>query len=167
MLLSAAWVRFVALDLELTRVAEARAQGLPVFYGDARRPDVLNSLGAARARAAVVIMDNADAAERTVDYLHRRYPKLDIFARARDDRHRRRLEQVGASGIIHETFEMSLQLGGAVLRGLGTPNRAIQEIILEMRRESYAPLSNVIFPIESAPAPPTIAIATQREPKTG
>jgi CPA2 family monovalent cation:H+ antiporter-2 len=166
-MLSAASVPYVALEFEPTRVAEARAQGLPVFYGDARRPDVLNSLGAARARAAVVIMDNADAAERTVDYLHRRYPKLDIFARARDDRHRRRLEQVGASGIIHETFEMSLQLGGAVLRGLGTPNRAIQEIILEMRRESYAPLSNVIFPIESAPAPPTIAIATQREPKTG
>ena len=156
-MLTAASVPYVALEFEPTRVAEARAKGLPVFYGDARRPDVLTSLGADHAKAAVIIMDNAEAAERTVDYLRRRYPKLDIFARARDDRHRRRLEQVGASGIIHETFEMSLQLGGAVLRSLGTPNRTIQEIILALRGENYAPLSNVIFPVDGTTAPPAVA----------
>jgi len=156
-MLTAASVPYVALEFEPTRVAEARAKGLPVFYGDARRPDVLTALGAEHAKAAVVIMDNAEAAERTVDYLRRRYPKLDIFARARDDRHRRRLEQVGASGIIHETFEMSLQLGGAVLRSIGTPNRTIQEIILALRGENYAPLSNVIFPVDGTTAPPAVA----------
>ena len=163
-MLTAASVPYVALEFEPTRVAEARAKGLPVFYGDARRPDVLNALGADHAKAAVIIMDNAEAAERTVDYLRRRYPKLGIFARARDDRHRRRLEQVGASGIIHETFEMSLQLGGAVLRSLGTPNRTIQEIILALRSEDYTQLSNVIFPVDGAPATPTIAVAPPEDP---
>jgi CPA2 family monovalent cation:H+ antiporter-2 len=143
-MLTAVGASYVAVEVEPTRVAEARAMGLPVFYGDARRPDVLSAIGAARARAAVVILDNAEAAERTVDYLHRRYPQLDIFVRARDNRHRRRLEAAGATGIIHETFEMSLQLGGAVLRSLGTPNRTIQEVILSLRGEDYAPLADVI-----------------------
>lgn len=166
-ILTAAEVPYVALEFEPTRVAEARSQGLPVFYGDARRPDVLSALGVANAKAAVIIMDNAEAAERTVDYLRRRFPRLDIFARARDERHRRRLEQAGANGIIHETFEMSLQLGGAVLRALGTPNRTIQEIILAMRGENYAPLSNVIFPAEGAPAPPGTAKAPADGPAVG
>lgn len=163
-MLTPAGVPYVALEFEPTRVAEARAQGLPVFYGDARRPEVLNALGAARARAAVVIMDNADAAERTVDYLRRHFPQLGIFVRARDNRHRRRLEEAGATGIIHETFEMSLQLGGAVLRSLGTPNRTIQDIMLALRDENYASLSDVIFPVEGRPAPATLPIAPDPPP---
>jgi voltage-gated potassium channel Kch len=65
-----------------TRVSEARGQGLPVFYGDASRLEVQRALGEERARPAVVIMDNADTASRTVALMHHRYPTLDIFVRA-------------------------------------------------------------------------------------
>jgi CPA2 family monovalent cation:H+ antiporter-2 len=98
-------------------------------------------------------MDNAEAASRTVHLLHQRHPNIDIFVRARDNRHRRTLEEAGATGIVHETFEMSLQLGGAVLRRLGTPADDIFEIIQNFRAEDYAPLSDVIFPAESDPPP--------------
>ena len=98
-------------------------------------------------------MDNAEAASRTVHLLHQRFPKIDIFVRARDNRHRRSLEEAGATGIVHETFEMSLQLGGAVLRRLGTPSDDIYDIIQNFRAEDYAPLTDVIFPAESDPPP--------------
>ena len=42
-LLTSKLVRYKAFDLDPYRVAEARALGLPVFYGDARRPDVLQA----------------------------------------------------------------------------------------------------------------------------
>jgi CPA2 family monovalent cation:H+ antiporter-2 len=145
--LAAAGIPYAAIEFEPTRVAEARARGLPVFYGDATRAEMMEALGAARARAAVVIMDNAEAAERTVHLLHQRYPALHIFVRARDNRHRRRLEAAGATGIVHETFEMSLQLGGNVLRRLGTAEDRVAEIIQEHRAEDYARLSDVILPV--------------------
>ena len=145
--LAAADIPYVAVEAEPTRVAEARAQGLPVFYGDATRTDMLVALGARRARAAVVILDNADAAERAVHQLHRHHPALHIFVRARDNRHRRRLEAAGATGIVHETYEMSLQLGGNVLRRLGTAEDKVTEIIQEHRAEDYARLSDVILPV--------------------
>ena len=145
--MTAAGIPFVAVEFEPTRVAEARAQGLPVFYGDATRARMMEALGAARARAAVVIMDNAEAAERTVHLLHQRYPALHIFVRARDNRHRRRLEAAGASTIVHETFEMSLQLGGKVLRRLGTAEDKVAEIIDDHRADDYARLSDVILPV--------------------
>jgi CPA2 family monovalent cation:H+ antiporter-2 len=152
-MLTAFDIPYVAVEFETTRVSEARGQGLPVFYGDASRVEVQRALGAERARAAVVIMDNADTASRTVALLHHRYPTLDIFVRARDNRHRRALEEAGATGIVHETFEMSLQLGGAVLRRLGTPADDIYDIIHKFRAEDYAPLTDVIFPAESDPPP--------------
>jgi CPA2 family monovalent cation:H+ antiporter-2 len=152
-LLTAADIPYVAVEFEPTRVSEARAQGLPVFYGDASRVEVQRALGAERARAAVVIMDNADTASRTVALLHQRYPTLDIFVRARDNRHKRILEEAGATAIVHETFEMSLQLGGAVLRRLGTSAEDVSDMIEEFRAEDYAPLTDVIFPADSAPPP--------------
>lgn len=152
-MLTAANIPYVAVEFEPTRVSEARAQGLPVYYGDASRTEVQKALGAERARAAVVIMDNAEMASRTVHLLHQRFPNLDIFVRARDNRHSRALEDAGATGIVHETFEMSLQLGGAVMRRMGTPADDIYDIIHNLRSEDYAPLTDVIFPIESNPPP--------------
>ena len=144
--LMAAEIPYVALEFEPTRVAEARAQGLPVFYGDASRPEVLRAAGAERARAAVVIMDNAEAAERTVHLIHQQFPNVRVFARARDNAQRRRLMAAGADGIVHETFEMSLQLGGAVLRSFGAADETVQDIILSHRAEDYALLSDIIHP---------------------
>lgn len=148
--LSAAGIPYVAVEFEPTRVAEARAQGLAVYYGDASRVEVLEALGADRARAAVIILDNATAAERVVNLLHRRFPKLNIFVRARDNAHKRRLAGAGASGIVHETYELSLQLGETVLRGYGTPDEQIQEIIRDHRADDYALLSDVILPVTDA-----------------
>jgi len=145
--LTAAGIPYAAVEFEPTRVAEARAQGLSVHYGDASRVDVLEALGADRARAAVIILDNATAAERLVNLLHQRFPKLTIYVRARDNAHKRRLSRAGASGIVHETYELSLHLGESVLRGFGTPDDRIREIIRDHRADDYALLSDVILPV--------------------
>ncbi len=144
--LAAANIPYVAVEFEPTRVAEARAQGLSVYFGDASRVEVLEALGADRARAAVIIIDNAIAAERAVNLLHRRFPRLEIFVRARDNAHKRCLNEAGVSGIVHETYELSLHLGEQVMRGYGTPSDRIQEIIREHRADDYALLSDVILP---------------------
>ena len=145
--LTAAGIPYAAVEFEPTRVAEARAKGLSVHYGDASRVDVLEALGADRARAAVIILDNATAAERVVNLLHQRFPKLTIYVRARDNAHKRRLKTAGASGIVHETYELSLHLGESVLRGFGTPGDRIREIIRDHRADDYALLSDVILPV--------------------
>jgi CPA2 family monovalent cation:H+ antiporter-2 len=152
-MLAAAGIPYVAIEFEPTRVAEARGQGLPVFYGDIGRPEVQRALGAERARAAVVILDNAEKAAHTVYLLHQRYPRLDIFAQAGDNRQHRTLEEAGATGIVQEPFEMSLQLGGAVLRRLGTPAEEIADMIQTFRAEDYEALADVIFPRERRAAP--------------
>jgi CPA2 family monovalent cation:H+ antiporter-2 len=117
-------VPYVALDLEPERVARARAQGLPVFYGDAAQPAVLRGAGVEHARSAVLTMDDPAAAERAAAGLRASFPDTPIFARARDNPHRERLESAGATGIVHETLGLSLELGGAVLKAIEEEDKA-------------------------------------------
>jgi CPA2 family monovalent cation:H+ antiporter-2 len=108
-------VPYVALDMEPDRVARARANGLPVFYGDAGRPDVLMGAGVARARAAVLTMDSPTASIRAAEGLRGRFPGIPIFARVHDDEHRAKLAAMGVSALVHETLGLSQELGGSVL----------------------------------------------------
>ena len=105
--LGAAQVPWVAIEAEPTRVAEARAKNLPVFYGDGSRVETLR----AASKAA------------------------------------------GATDIVSETYEMSLQLGGAILRGVGTAHERVDDIIAAHRADNYARLGDVIFPAVARGAP--------------
>src|SRR5690606_16828672 len=53
-LLAAEKVNFIALDMTPKKVTEGREEGMPVYYGNARRLDVLNSVGLDRARAIII-----------------------------------------------------------------------------------------------------------------
>lgn len=113
-------VTFLALDLDGPSVGEQRSLGRPVFYGDASRIELLKRAGAQTAAAVVVTMDDPDAAERVVSSVRSNWPALPIYARARDRQHARRLLGHGATDVVPETVESSLQLSLRVLRGIGT-----------------------------------------------
>jgi CPA2 family monovalent cation:H+ antiporter-2 len=115
-LLTSAGIAWVAVDRDVDLVTAARNQHLPVYFGDASRPAMLRSIGIDRARAAVVTLDHVDAAERAVEAMQDARPGLPVVARARDILHAERLERIGASEVVMETLEASLQLASKTLR---------------------------------------------------
>ncbi|UEM05698.1 monovalent cation:proton antiporter-2 (CPA2) family protein [Skermanella rosea] len=145
-LLEAQRLPYMAFDLEPSRVAEGRARGLPIYYGDASRAEVLKAAGVNRARAAVVTLDQPHAAERAVEAIRRLSPLLDIHARARDHEHQKLLHDAGANHVVPEMVEGSLRLGGLLLRSLGRSSGEIAEQLEEFRGEAYAKLTNLIPP---------------------
>ncbi len=126
---------YIGLDVDADLVARFRAAGAGIFYGDASRPDMLRRFGVDRAAALVVTMDSPDAAEQVVETARRHWPDLVIYARARDRAHGARLIAQGATHVIPETIEASLQLGEMVLMGVGVPDAAARRII-EARRQA-------------------------------
>ncbi len=136
-------IRAIALDLDPARVAEGRKRGFAVYYGDAAHANVLHAAGIGRARAAVITLDTPAVAERAVAMLRKEFPDLQIFVRARDLSHRTLLEAAGANEVVPEVIEASLQLGAAVLRGLGAPIDLTTELIEEFRGDDYARLRDV------------------------
>ena len=142
--LTAAGVPYVALDLDPSRVARARARGLPVFYGDASRVDVLAAAGAGRARAAVLTIDQPPAINRAVAALHSHFPELRIFVRGRDPGHGKQLTRWGATAVVPEAVEASLQLGAIVLTATGTAQDEAARIVGQLRQDDYAGLDPIV-----------------------
>lgn len=142
-LMSAAGVPFLALDLDPGRVAAARTKGAPVYFGDAANRDVLRAARAHAARAIIVTVDDPPAALRAVRLLRDRLPETPIFARARDSRNHTELMRAGASAVVPETLEASLQLGGFALRGLGIAESEIAVTLARVRGADAAAASEV------------------------
>lgn len=138
--IEAAGLRWVAADMRPETVQLARLAGLPVYFGDASRPSILAALRVEHAALAIVTLDDADAAERTVHAIRRHAPGCRIVARSPDLLHADTLVNHGASRAVPETSEYSLQLGLAGLAELGTEAQRLLDIETGLREDGYARL---------------------------
>jgi CPA2 family monovalent cation:H+ antiporter-2 len=135
-------VPHIGLDIDAELVAHFRDDGAGIFFGDARRPDMLRRVGVDSAAALVVTMDSPQYAEQVVATARQNWPDLVIYARARDRLHSARLITCGASHAIPETIEASLQLGEMVLMGIGIPDQTARRIIEARRQAEQASIDN-------------------------
>ena len=136
-------IPYIAIDRDPRLVVRLRDAGHAdmVFYGDIRKVEVLKAVGAARARAVVLTIDTGSSREKLVPRLRANFPELRILVRARDRRQAKGLEQSGATAVVPEILEGSLQLAGLTLRHLGLPPDDVQALLEEYRRGDYARLS--------------------------
>jgi CPA2 family monovalent cation:H+ antiporter-2 len=125
---------YVGIEHDARLVARMREAGVPLTYGDASHPELLRRLHVQHARAVVLTMDQTAAALNAVKAVRRIEPHLSIFARARDEKHALILREAGASVVVPETLESSLQLTGFVLESIGMPGDATGRL-LEQERE--------------------------------
>jgi CPA2 family monovalent cation:H+ antiporter-2 len=116
---------YLALDMNATNIAEGRREDLPIFFGDASRLEMLRRTRLAAARALVVTTDSVTAAEHIVRKARLEFPDLPIYARARNRAHARVLLSLGASEVVPESLESSLQLAGRVLAASGCPDDVV------------------------------------------
>jgi CPA2 family monovalent cation:H+ antiporter-2 len=139
-LLEESKVPFVAYDRDLARVAQGRAVGHPVLYGDIGDPALLAAGRADRAALVVITVDHADTALRTVAVLRATYPQLPIIARARDLAESGRLLEAGATQAYPEAIEASLRLGAAALQMAGASPDDVDLLLQGVRDRDYAPV---------------------------
>jgi CPA2 family monovalent cation:H+ antiporter-2 len=133
-LLDARGVRWVALESDATPVTERRAHGMPVWFGNATRVELLARLRADEAAAIVLTMDQPASALHAVRAIRRAYPVLTVIARSRDEAHAAVLRDEGASVVIPETLEVSLQMSAVVLHAAGVPD-AVAAAAIDAERE--------------------------------
>ncbi|KAL1818573.1 hypothetical protein ACET3Z_013442 [Daucus carota] len=142
-LLSERLIPFVALDVRSDRVAVGRALDLPVYFGDAGSREILHKVGAERACAAAITLDTPGANYRTVWALNKYFPNVKTFVRAHDVDHGLNLEKAGATAVVPETLEPSLQLAAAVLAQAKLPMSEIAATINEFRSRHLSELTEL------------------------
>ena len=128
-------VPYFAVEDVVSIVAEARARGVEIYWGNATRREFLLRCGLEQARALVVTVSNPRAAAEIVRLAHEIREDLTIVARARDAGHATELYELGATDAIPETIEASLQLAETALVDIGVPMGYVIASIHEKRDE--------------------------------
>lgn len=129
---------YVAIDNNSTLVLRERADGHSIFFGDARRPDVLRAVGVADASLVIVTLDDFEAAEDIVATVHKLHPDVTILARGHNANQCRMLRQLGAALAISENLEASLELAREALTFDGGDIGSTETLLRRFRREHYA-----------------------------
>ncbi len=142
--LSDAGISYIALDLDQGRVSKCRKMGMAVYYGDAQQLKVLQAAGAEQAKIMVITLDNMKAAVNVVSALRKNYPDKPIYVRSRDRKCSKVLEKAGASAMVSEAAEASLQLGSIVLASLNVSADEIASVMDEYREDDYAKLEEIV-----------------------
>jgi glutathione-regulated potassium-efflux system ancillary protein KefC len=140
-LLMANGVQPTVLDYDSEAVEGIRRFGIPVFYGDATRLDLLRMAGAADAQVLVVAIDDVEQGLKLVDLAREHFPRLQIVARARNVQHYYQLIARGVTRIERETFDSALMSGRSALEALGFERHQARNLALRFRRHNLEQLA--------------------------
>jgi monovalent cation:proton antiporter-2 (CPA2) family protein len=137
-ILSMAGKPYVAVDYNSSLVLRERASGHRIFYGDVRRPEILRAVGVADAKLVIVTLDDFEATEDVVAALHQVHPDVTILVRGHNAAQCRMLRKLGASLVVSENLEASLELAReALIRDDGDANEA-EKLVMRFRDQHYA-----------------------------
>jgi len=130
-------VPFLVLDLDPTRVSEARKAGEPVFFGDVCKRCILKQAKVKEAKLIVLTFSSSRILEEVLPLCRQLAPTAKILVRTRDDTGMKELEAAGATQVIPETLEGSLMLVSQVLYQCGVPQARILKRLEYERRNHY------------------------------
>jgi CPA2 family monovalent cation:H+ antiporter-2 len=144
-LLAAQGIPYVAFENDAKLVSKLHAEGVPVYFGNAARPELLRRVHADEAPAIVLTMDHPSSALQAVRGIRREFPHARLFARSRDEKHARALKLAGANVVVPETLEASLQLSAFVLEAMGLDERIVDGIV-DRERDAFVQALTVSAP---------------------
>merc|ERR1712070_395573 len=131
-------IPYMAFDSNPRKVKLARDKGLPVFYGDISRPEVLRKFHISEAKQVIVTHRSKLNINRTVNAIRKAYPMKPIITRAADSTHRSSLHNIkGVTAVIpvdrKESFLLSLPFGGKVLEELSYSEEEINILLNDIK----------------------------------
>ncbi|HEX2185040.1 MAG TPA: cation:proton antiporter [Chloroflexota bacterium] len=135
--LEARGVPYLVIEYNPLVVRQLRARGVPVIYGDAANPAVLEHARLDRARLLAVLIPDALAAEAATGEARRRNPRLTIVARARDLDGVDRLRRAGATAVVQPEFEAGVEVIRHALRGYGLSTQELALLTAGRRQAFY------------------------------
>lgn len=121
------------IDNSTRLIRMGASMGATVYYGDARRLDVLKMAGAAEADMIFLCIDDRDGAKSAVEKIRHAFPQAVILADTYDRFSEVELREAGAHEVVRETFESAVELARRGLHRMGDGDVA-SDLIEEFRR---------------------------------
>ncbi len=112
-------IGFTALETDAEQVDFVRRFGNKIYYGDASRVELLRAARADKAVLFVLAIEDVERSLATARAVRKHFPRLTVFARARNRQHAYALMDLGIDHVVRDTFHSSLELAREVLMELG------------------------------------------------
>ncbi|HEX9631972.1 MAG TPA: cation:proton antiporter [Gemmatimonadales bacterium] len=130
-------IPYVILEQNVETVRQAREDLQPILFGDATRAEVLEHVGIARARSIVFAISSPSDELRGVAVARGLSPTVHIIVRTRYVGAMEDLRHAGASEVVPEEFETSIEIFSRVLRHFEIPSNVIGREVQAARAELY------------------------------
>ena len=130
-------IPFVVVEMNPAAVNELRQRGVHAVFGDATRGHLLESAGIHRAKLAVVVINDPDAAPRIIQRARFMNPTIEIIARTRLMSDVARLTALGADIVVAEEMETTVRIFSHMLATYFIPPEEIDRQVRALRGEDY------------------------------
>jgi CPA2 family monovalent cation:H+ antiporter-2 len=131
-------IAHLVLDISYERIKNARKNGHTAYYGEAGHPEILKMLGVENAKMLVLGISDSVATRKAVKAAKKINPQICIIVRTRYIGDVEELYKLGATQVIPEEFETSVEIFSRVLKEYRIPGNIIQNQIDFVRHEGYA-----------------------------
>jgi CPA2 family monovalent cation:H+ antiporter-2 len=135
--LKASEIPYRIVDQNPGLVNEGQRLRDPVCFGDATRAAILQRVGVSRARLVSIAINDPAATRRCISLIRSLAPQVQIVVRTRYVEELDQLYSEGASDVVAEEFESTIDLFSKVLRAFEMPDQAIAHFADAMRMEGY------------------------------
>jgi CPA2 family monovalent cation:H+ antiporter-2 len=134
--LDARGIAYLVIEYHPEVARDLREWGVPVLYGDAANPAVLEHAHLERARLLAILMPDANAAELATRHARAMNHRLDIVARGGGVVELERLRKAGATEVVQPEFEAGQEVIRHALRRFGLGGLELSNLITG-RRAAY------------------------------
>ncbi|MBN2321154.1 MAG: cation:proton antiporter [Acidobacteria bacterium] len=136
-ILKANRIPYLILELNARTMREQKLKGQPIFYGDCTDASILLHAGIMKARVILIALSDPAATRAAVQTSRSLNQEIVILARNKYLAEIDELCNLGASEVISEEFEASIELLARILRVYHMPRQAVAQEIKSIRDERY------------------------------
>ena len=136
-ILKANKIPYLILELNAQTMREQKRKGEPIFYGDCTEADILLHAGIMRARVILHALSDPAATRAAVKTARSLNSEIVILTRNKYLAEIDELSNLGATEVISEEFEASIELLARILRVYHLPRQAVAQEIKSIRDERY------------------------------
>ncbi len=130
-------INHIILDFDPDIVKSEKNHGKNIYFGDATHPQVLKQVNIESAEVIVITPSNSAAIYQITELTRQLNPRAHIIVRAKHMQDVDDLYKLGASEIIPEEFETSVEIFSRVLTKYLVPRDEIQKVISGLRSDGY------------------------------
>lgn len=126
-------IPFIVIEYDHSIVANLKAKGVPVVYGDPAEREVLDAANISSARAVVVAIPDRFAQESLITYVQTVAPNAKIISRVHLDEDWDRLKSLQVDKLVQPEFEAATEILKSILRSLGRDRESVKASIKNLR----------------------------------